>query len=94
MRRLLATESERVVICEPIAMEIRAGALDEYCHAKRERLVDGLRSGATRSAGRGANRRLEAFLAGGELGGAFGGVTKVVPAGSTGGQIAEGHHRS
>ncbi|MEZ5130444.1 MAG: PIN domain-containing protein [Mycobacterium sp.] len=44
VRRLLATESERVVICEPIAMEIRAGALDEYCHAKRERLVDGLRS--------------------------------------------------
>ena len=44
VRRLLATESERVVICEPIAMEILAGALDEDRHAKLERLVDGLRS--------------------------------------------------
>ena len=43
VRRLLATESERVVICEPIAMEILAGALDEDRHVKLERLVDGLK---------------------------------------------------
>jgi predicted nucleic acid-binding protein len=44
VRRLLAAEPERVVICEPIAIEILAGALDEDRHAKLERLVDGLRS--------------------------------------------------
>lgn len=44
VRRLLATESDQVVICEPIAMEILAGALDDDRHAKLERLVNGLRS--------------------------------------------------
>jgi predicted nucleic acid-binding protein len=44
VRRLLAAEPERAVICEPIAIEILAGALDEDRHAKLERLVDGLRS--------------------------------------------------
>lgn len=44
MRRLLTTEADRVVICEPIAMEILAGALDDDRHANFERLVDGLRS--------------------------------------------------
>lgn len=44
VRRLLSTESDRVVICEPIAMEILAGALDDDRHAKLELLVNGLRS--------------------------------------------------
>lgn len=44
VRRLLSTEPDRVVICEPIAMEILAGAVDEDRHAKLERLVNGLRS--------------------------------------------------
>jgi predicted nucleic acid-binding protein len=44
VRRLLSEESDRVVICEPIAMEILAGALDDDRHAKLERLVNGLRS--------------------------------------------------
>lgn len=44
VRRLLSTESERVVICEPIAMEILAGATDEDRYVKLERLVNGLPS--------------------------------------------------
>ena len=44
VRRLLSAEPDRVVICEPIAMEILAGALDDERHAKLERLVNGLRS--------------------------------------------------
>ena len=44
VRRLLSTESDRVVICEPVAMEILAGATDDDRHAKLERLVNGLPS--------------------------------------------------
>lgn len=44
VRRLLSVESDRVVICEPIAMEILAGAADDDRHAKLERLVNGLAS--------------------------------------------------
>lgn len=44
VRRLLSTESDRIVICEPVAMEILAGALDDERHAKLERLVNGLPS--------------------------------------------------
>lgn len=44
VRRLLSTESDQVVICEPIAMEILAGARDDDRHAKLERLVNGLPS--------------------------------------------------
>lgn len=44
VRRILAEESQRVVICEPIAMEILCGALDEERHATLERLVNGLPS--------------------------------------------------
>lgn len=44
VRRLLSTDSEPVVICEPIAMEILAGAVDDGRHAKLERLVNGLPS--------------------------------------------------
>lgn len=44
VRRLLSTEQQRVAICEPIAMEILAGAVDDDRHAKLERLVNGLPS--------------------------------------------------
>lgn len=44
VRRLLSTDPGQVVICEPVAMEILAGALDEDRHAKLERLVNGLPS--------------------------------------------------
>ncbi len=44
VRRLLSVESDRVVICEPIAMEILAGAADDDRHAKLERLVNGVAS--------------------------------------------------
>ncbi len=44
VRRLLSTEQDRVVMCEPIAMEILAGAIDDDRHAKLERLVNGLPS--------------------------------------------------
>lgn len=44
VRRLLSTQLERVVICEPVAMEILAGARDDDRHAKLERLVNGLPS--------------------------------------------------
>ncbi|MGD9622049.1 MAG: PIN domain nuclease [Mycolicibacterium sp.] len=43
VRRLLSSP-ERVVICEPVAMEILAGALDDNRYAKLERLVNGLPS--------------------------------------------------
>lgn len=44
VRRLLSDEADRVVICEPIAMEILAGAADDDRHAKLERLVNGVPS--------------------------------------------------
>ena len=44
VRRLLTAEPDRVAICEPIAMEILAGAIDDDRHAKFERLVNGLPS--------------------------------------------------
>jgi predicted nucleic acid-binding protein len=44
VRRLLSTEPDRVVICEPIAMEILAGALDDERYNRLERLVNGLPS--------------------------------------------------
>jgi predicted nucleic acid-binding protein len=50
VRRLLSTESEHVVICEPVAMEILAGATDDDRYAKLERLVNGLPSLATDNA--------------------------------------------
>ena len=42
VRRLLSTEADRVVMCEPVAMEILSGAVDDDKHAKLERLVNGL----------------------------------------------------
>lgn len=44
VRRLLSFEAERIVMCEPVAMEILAGAIDEDRYAKFERLVNGLPS--------------------------------------------------
>ncbi len=44
VRRLLSTEPDQVVMCEPIAMEILSGAVDDDRHAKLEQLVNGLPS--------------------------------------------------
>ncbi|MFN8100904.1 MAG: PIN domain nuclease [Mycobacterium sp.] len=44
VRRLLSSEPDRVVMCEPVAMEILSGAVDDDRHAKLERLVNGLPS--------------------------------------------------
>lgn len=44
VRRLLTDESTSVVTCEPIAMEILSGAVDDTSHARLERLVNGLPS--------------------------------------------------
>lgn len=44
VRRLLTDESQSVVTCEPIAMEILSGAVDDGSHARLERLVNGLPS--------------------------------------------------
>lgn len=44
VRRLLSTESGRVAMCEPVAMEILAGAVDQDRHARLEQLVNGLPS--------------------------------------------------
>ena len=44
VRRLLSTEPDRVVICEPVAMEILSGAVDDDRYAKLEQLVNGLPS--------------------------------------------------
>jgi predicted nucleic acid-binding protein len=44
VRRLLSTEADQVVMCEPVAMEILSGAVDDATHAKLEQLVNGLPS--------------------------------------------------
>jgi predicted nucleic acid-binding protein len=44
VRRLLAEETDQVAMCEPVAMEILSGAVDDVAHAKLERLVNGLPS--------------------------------------------------
>ncbi len=44
VRRLLAEESHQVAMCEPVAMEILSGAVDDSRHAKLEQLVNGLPS--------------------------------------------------
>ncbi len=44
VRRLLSDEPTDVAMCEPIAMEILAGAVDDSRHAKLEQLVNGLPS--------------------------------------------------
>lgn len=42
VRRLLSEQADQVAICEPVAMEILAGATDDRAHQKLERLVNGL----------------------------------------------------
>ena len=44
VRRLLLNEADRVVMCEPVAMEILSGAIDDDKHTKLEQLVNGLPS--------------------------------------------------
>jgi predicted nucleic acid-binding protein len=44
VRRLLAEETDQVAMCEPVAMEILSGAVDDAAHEKLERLVNGLPS--------------------------------------------------
>jgi predicted nucleic acid-binding protein len=44
VRRLLTDEADRVVTCEPIAMEILCGARDDERHGRLEQLVNGLPS--------------------------------------------------
>ncbi len=44
VRRLLAEDAGQVAMCEPVAMEILAGAADDSTHLKLERLVNGLPS--------------------------------------------------
>lgn len=44
VRRLLSEEAARIAMCEPIAMEILSGALDDNTHTTLERLVNGLPS--------------------------------------------------
>ncbi|WP_075904926.1 PIN domain-containing protein [Mycobacterium tuberculosis] len=38
VRRLLSEEAARIAMCEPIAMEILSGALDDNTHTTLERL--------------------------------------------------------
>lgn len=44
VRRLLSTQADQVVMCEPVAMEILSGAVDDGMHVKLEQLVNGLPS--------------------------------------------------
>jgi predicted nucleic acid-binding protein len=44
VRRLLSDQPNEVAMCEPIAMEILSGAVDDGRHAKLEQLVNGLPS--------------------------------------------------
>jgi predicted nucleic acid-binding protein len=44
VRRLLSEQADQVATCEPIAMEILAGATDDRTHQKLEQLVNGLPS--------------------------------------------------
>ena len=44
VRRLLSTKADQLVMCEPVAMEILSGAVDDDTHMKLEQLVNGLSS--------------------------------------------------
>ncbi len=50
VRRLLSEKATEVATCEPIAMEILSGTVDDGRHAKLEQLVNGLPSLALDSA--------------------------------------------
>ncbi|CAM3241556.1 hypothetical protein [Mycobacterium intermedium] len=41
--RLLVEQAGQIAMCEPIAIDILSGAVDDAAHAKLERLVNGLR---------------------------------------------------
>ncbi len=42
VRRLLAEQPNDVAMCEPVAMEILSGAIEDSVHSRLERLVNGL----------------------------------------------------
>ncbi len=44
VRRLLSDETDQIAVCEPIAMEILCGAINDSTHTALERLVNGLPS--------------------------------------------------
>jgi predicted nucleic acid-binding protein len=44
VRRLLTEQADQIATCEPVAMEILAGATDDRTHQKLEQLVNGLAS--------------------------------------------------
>lgn len=44
VRRLLTDDANQVAMCEPVAMEILSGAIDDSTHLKLEQLVNGLPS--------------------------------------------------
>jgi predicted nucleic acid-binding protein len=44
VRHLLCEEADQVAMCEPVAMEILSGAIDDSKYAKLEQLVNGLPS--------------------------------------------------
>ena len=44
VRRLLTHQPDQVAMCEPVAMEILSGALDDEKYTKLEQLVNGLPS--------------------------------------------------
>ena len=44
VRHLLSDELDQIALCEPVAMEILAGATDESTLVKLERLINGLPS--------------------------------------------------
>jgi hypothetical protein len=44
VRRMLSKRADQVAMCEPVAMEILSGAVDDDTHAKLEQLVNGLPS--------------------------------------------------
>jgi len=44
VRRLLSEAAGQVAMCEPVAMEILSGAVDDVSYVKLERLVNGLPS--------------------------------------------------
>lgn len=44
VRRLLSEDADQVAMCEPVAMEILSGAIDDSKYTKLEQLVNGLPS--------------------------------------------------
>jgi hypothetical protein len=44
VRRLLSDEANQVAMCEPVAMEVLSGAVNDSTHSQLEQLVNGLPS--------------------------------------------------